>query len=1164
MAQFSEITADHFGMIYTGNMPNRVSLENFIEITNYTGIESIRWPGGTLSEIGFRNAGDENYYDLTADNLLENQSGTGAIPAGLSEILSVAVEEDLGVSIIIPTLCYTDPIKNGMMESPNLDLAFQEYYDFLEKLLVEKAWGKVPANFTLEIGNEASLHFGENQDKYGQIANTFLAAYDKILGDYAMDDPVDIAIQMGISQNQSMNQIVIAQIDDDFSHHIDAVRNHELNKNHGLSWDKGWAGLNDASKQYFDEWLEKTGKDERSLDHYVSAWNTGTPTVRDQDGNVKEPDPIADDYGMKELSAVVEMFANFSLLGVDKASHWGVAVSEAHPNETSSVNRDGSLNYTPKAEVIRLVHESLIGTTLSHDITKDADGNQIRAGYFRSDIDGENDPTPYRVFLFEDDSKYVMFIAANRFEMAETDVEMEVEIILSDYIGDPDVIGFAWSEQITVDDPVFNFSDTLDETSVLATRHSIQHWDEGFTVNLSQNYELVRVIASKQSPGKGNLHLWGSDAGDALQGGGGSDTLEGNAGTDMLFGANGGDILRGGAGDDTLLGEAGDDDLQGGDGADILHDGDGRDDLRGGTGADLFVLAADGLEDVIWDFNPEEDQLDLSAWTTLRATSQITFEATSTGARLLHGNEVLILHSSGGTSLDRTFLPSIWLLNSREVPLPDTVPAVFEQAGAPMPRAFQANAVHGNDHYNITGNGTDENVRAGAGRNLLVDGAGADRMVGSAGADIFVLVADGALDEIVGFNPDEDRLDLSGWEMLRSTMQLSIAAIEDGARITYRDETLVLRSVDGAPLDPGVLAGLDMLELSRVPILPTVLQESFQGSSLEELLEGNAGVNILRGRAGNDRLMGHGGDDWIEGGIGADTLEGGADDDLLFGNAGHDTLLGQSGNDFLEGNAGNDLIRGGSGHDWLTGGQGNDHLLGEIGDDILWGLGGSDTLEGGDGADQLEGGDANDWLFGDAGNDTLNGGVGFDWLDGGDGNDILTGLEGFDSLFGGAGDDSLSGNAGNDLIEGGAGDDTLQGGQGIDVLRGGAGNDLIRGQTGFDELFGGAGNDTLQGGEGNDRLAGEAGNDVLTGGIGADVFVFDAGTDVITDFSLMVDRLALDGAALGIAGLDGATVLERFSQRDAEGVQLRFETGDGLDLEGVFNLTRLADLIDIF
>lgn len=462
----------------------------------------------------------------------------------------------------------------------------------------------------------------------------------------------------------------------------------------------------------------------------------------------------------------------------------------------------------------------------------------------------------------------------------------------------------------------------------------------------------------------------------------------------------------------------------------------------------------------------------------------------------------------------------------------------------------------------VGGAGADR-LMAGAGRDILLDGAGADWMQGGVGADTFVLAADGEQDEIVDFDPEADQLDLSAWAMLRSPAQLAITATADGARISYRDEVLVLRGVEGQALDPARLAALDMLNLSRVPILPAVLQEMFEGTSKNDLLEGNAAVNTLRGRAGNDRLMGYGGDDRIEGGIGADTLEGGADDDHLSGNAGFDTLLGQSGDDILEGNAGDDLLRGGSGDDRLTGGQGNDRLMGEQGNDQLWGLGGSDTLEGGEGADQLEGGDANDWLFGGADNDMLNGGVGFDWLEGGDGDDILTGLEGFDSLFGGAGDDELSGNAGNDLIEGGDGNDILQGGQGIDVIRGDAGDDLLRGQTGFDDLDGGAGNDTVQGGEGNDRLAGGLGDDVLTGGIGADVFVFNAGQDTITDFSLIVDRLVLEGVALGLAGLDGAAVLERFADREAEGTYLRFETGDTLDLEGVFNLTRLADLIEV-
>ncbi|KTD45277.1 structural toxin protein RtxA [Legionella quinlivanii] len=79
------------------------------------------------------------------------------------------------------------------------------------------------------------------------------------------------------------------------------------------------------------------------------------------------------------------------------------------------------------------------------------------------------------------------------------------------------------------------------------------------------------------------------------------------------------DVLRGVFGDDMLDGKGGNDLLIGGDGNDILIGGKGNDTLTGGAGHDIFLWQANdhGVEgsperDVITDFNPQEDKLDLS------------------------------------------------------------------------------------------------------------------------------------------------------------------------------------------------------------------------------------------------------------------------------------------------------------------------------------------------------------------------------------------------------------------------------------------------------------------------------------------------------------------------------------------------------------------------
>lgn len=77
---------------------------------------------------------------------------------------------------------------------------------------------------------------------------------------------------------------------------------------------------------------------------------------------------------------------------------------------------------------------------------------------------------------------------------------------------------------------------------------------------------------------------------------------------DVVFGTDGPDDLFAYGGDDRIFAEAGDD---------IIRFSDGEDIATGGLGADLFVLSTEGGIDVVTDFRPGYDSVDVSAWTAL-------------------------------------------------------------------------------------------------------------------------------------------------------------------------------------------------------------------------------------------------------------------------------------------------------------------------------------------------------------------------------------------------------------------------------------------------------------------------------------------------------------------------------------------------------------------
>ena len=451
----------------------------------------------------------------------------------------------------------------------------------------------------------------------------------------------------------------------------------------------------------------------------------------------------------------------------------------------------------------------------------------------------------------------------------------------------------------------------------------------------------------------------------------------------------------------------------------------------------------------------------------------------------------------------------------------------------------------------LRGRGGDDTLSGGGGDDVLLDGAGRDRLTGGTGADVFVLAWDETPDTVTDFEPGTDRLDLSGWPMVRDITQLTLTATPDGMTVTYGAEVLTVRSADGRPIDHRLLSTADLIGGARIPevILPgypgpwtpppfgagggdagglprwtdgrlvTLGGQVFRNPDLSggaglrrtgdggrdrldgggghDRLAGRGGDDVLRGFAGRDRLRGETGQDVLSGGRGDDLLSGGPGPDRLSGRDQEDLLYGGRQGDRLSGGGRDDILYGGTGHDRLLGGPGRDRLLGGGGGDRMTGGSGADRLDGGAGDDRLEGGGGRDRLIGARGEDRLLGGGEADRLEGGPGADRIAGGPGSDRLRGEAGGDELRGNGANDALSGGDGRDLLSGGDGHDRLSGGAGDDRLEGGPGSDRLSGGGGRDILSGGGDADRLDGGHGADSLRGGGQDDRLEGGAGSDTL-------------------------------------------------------------------
>lgn len=467
---------------------------------------------------------------------------------------------------------------------------------------------------------------------------------------------------------------------------------------------------------------------------------------------------------------------------------------------------------------------------------------------------------------------------------------------------------------------------------------------------------------------------------------------------------------------------------------------------------------------------------------------------------------------------------------------------------------------------------------------IILDGAGIDVMTGGVGADLFVLAADGVRDTILDFQIGVDRIDVSAWNGLYSTLQLEVRALPDGIDIRYGGEQIILRTHDGTPLALQDLLDTDVLGIARLTPHADRIENQTErmGTDTDDLLEGSAQDNRLMGIGGNDRLMGLSGNDTLEGGAGSDFMMGGNGHDLLMGGSAHDALYGGEGNDTLyggtgadtlEGEGGNDMLWGDSSTDVLYGGDGADTLTGGVGADTLYGGDGDDRLLSNTGVDLIYGGAGNDWIspgngvdivYGEAGDDTIIGRTGWDTLDGGSGDDAIYGSEGRDALYGGTGHDFLSGGFGFDTLWGGDGNDDLYGNIGEDEMYGEAGNDRLYGATGNDILVGGDGDDELYGAQGRDTLEGGAGNDFLRGGTLGDTFIFDQGhgQDTVSGMDWL-DQIHLS-TALTEGRTDPVDIVQTYLRSVDGDAVLWFANGDKIIFDSDVTETDLIGAIFTF
>ncbi|WP_031435808.1 calcium-binding protein [Methylobacter tundripaludum] len=693
-------------------------------------------------------------------------------------------------------------------------------------------------------------------------------------------------------------------------------------------------------------------------------------------------------------------------------------------------------------------------------------------------------------------------------------------------------------------DLVLGISGTTDQVT-------LQNWKYG------DYYHIERVeFADGRSWDTAQLQAFasaapvlGTEQADVLQALAGENTaLQGLGGNDTLYGSNGSNILDGGAGNDRLSGGAGDDVYVFGlgDGQDIIYDGDSTagnvDSIRfgaditagdikflhsqGGYGGDFLVLGINGT------------------------TDQVTLQSWNNGDY----NRIERLEFADGTVWDTAQLQA----------LASTTPVSGTEAADSLYALANENAV-------LQGLGDDDVLYGNDGNDFLDGGAGNDTLQGGSGNDTYLFNLGGGQDTISDSDSTVGNVDtvrfgagIAAGDIILSwrgnDLVLSINGTSDQLKIhnwcngdVYHIERVQFN--DGAVWSAAYL----QTQISAIPIVGTVGNDTLYGDAENNTLDGGAGNDTLQGGAGNDTYL------FNQGG-GQDTI---SDSDSSAGNV--DTVrfgAGIAAGDITFSRSGNDLVLGINGTtdqltiiDWgydinnrieriefadgtawdatqlralvpavsISGTEEADVLQALAGENTaLQGLGGDDSLYGNDGNDILDGGTGNDYLSGNTGNDTylFNRGSGQDTI-----NEYDASASNVDTVRFGAGiavgDIAFTRN-GSDLVLGinGTTDQlTIQGwGYGNDyriervefaegtvwdagflsavpILGTEQADDLEAWAGENATLQGLGGDDTLYGNDGNDTLDGGTGNDYLSGDMGNDVYVFGlgGGQDIIDD-----------------------------------------------------------------
>ena len=215
----------------------------------------------------------------------------------------------------------------------------------------------------------------------------------------------------------------------------------------------------------------------------------------------------------------------------------------------------------------------------------------------------------------------------------------------------------------------------------------------------------------------------------------------------------GADVILGDSDANLIDALGGDDVVNGAEGNDTVNGGAGNDTLTGGAGADLFVIDFENGADVITDFTPREDKIDLKAY-GVSALESLTLTDTPDG---------VLIDLGTGNSITLSGLIIADLATSDFDLLPNLVTGtagddkVIGLSGVDI-------VTGGDGDDDVDGHDGNDSLDGGEGRDKLVGGSGDDTIIGGNGNDLLFggddndLIYGGASNDRLFGDAGDDRL----------------------------------------------------------------------------------------------------------------------------------------------------------------------------------------------------------------------------------------------------------------------------------------------------------------------------------------------------------------------------------------------------------------------